>query len=219
MTVVKISDARKQLTDRQQMVLDFIQASIEQRGYPPTIREIGGHLQIKSTNGVNDHLKALVRKGYITREDMKSRAVRPVDMPLKSSAVGNNMVEVPILGRIAAGQPLLAVEHIEDTVQVDSFFIGSGREVFALRVVGESMIDDGIHDGDYIFVRKQITANRGDIVVALIDDEATCKRYYPEGDRIRFQPANSTMEPIYVRRSEFKNTSILGVVVGVYRRM
>ena len=217
MTVVKLSDARKQLTDRQQLVLEFIQASITERGYPPTIREIGEHLQIRSTNGVNDHLKALERKGYITREDMKSRAVRPVDIPTPPAM--NNMVEIPILGRIAAGQPLLAVEHVEDTVQVDSFFIGSGPEVFALRVMGESMIEDGIHDGDYIFVRKQITANRGDIVVALIDDEATCKRYYPEGDRIRFQPANSTMEPIYVRRSDFRNTSLLGVVVGVYRRM
>ncbi|HIA01359.1 MAG TPA: repressor LexA [Myxococcales bacterium] len=212
-----MSDARKQLTDRQQLVLDFIQSSIGDRGYPPTIREIGEHLHIKSTNGVNDHLKALERKGYITREDMKSRAVRPVDLP--EAPTTNNMIEIPILGRIAAGQPLLAVEHVEDTVQVDSFFIGSGPEVFALRVMGESMIEDGIHDGDYIFVRKQITANRGDIVVALIDDEATCKRYYPEGDRIRFQPANSTMEPIYVRRSDFRNTSLLGVVVGVYRRM
>lgn len=206
------------------MVLTFIRESIEERGYPPTIREIGEHLRIKSTNGVNDHLKALERKGYITREDMKSRALRPVDMPPvnapQSVASRANMVEVPVLGRVAAGAPLLAVEHVEDTVQVDSFFLGSGgREVFALRVVGESMIEDGIFDGDYIFVRKQLTANRGDIVVALIEDEATVKRYYPEGDRIRFQPANSSMLPIYVRKDEFKNTMLLGVVVGMYRRV
>ena len=206
-------DSRKRLTERQQMVLDFISESIGDRGYPPTIREIGERLKIRSTNGVNDHLKALERKGYITRDDMKSRAVRPVGMEPAS------MVSVPILGRIAAGAPLLAVEHVEDTVQVDSFFIGATQEVFALRVVGESMIEDGIHDGDYIFVKKQITASRGDIVVALIEDEATVKRYYPEGDRIRFQPANAAMEPIYVRREQFKATSILGIVVGVYRKM
>ena len=204
---------RKRLTQRQQMVLDFIQSSISERGYPPTIREIGRHLKIKSTNGVNDHLKALERKGYITREDMKSRALRPVQ-PLTDS-----VVDVPILGRVAAGQPLLAVENVEDTVKVDSFFIGTGREVFALRVVGESMIEDGIHDGDYIFVRKQLTAHRGDTVVALIEDEATVKRFYPEGDRIRFQPANAAMRPIYVHRDDFRPTMILGVVVGVYRRL
>lgn len=196
------------------MVLDFIQASIDERGYPPTIREIGNHLQIKSTNGVNDHLKALERKGYITREDMKSRALRPVE--------NNNgrLLEIPLLGRVAAGVPLLAEECVEDTVKVDSFFLGrDAKEVFALRVVGDSMIEDGIHDGDFIFVRKQVTANRGDTVVALIEDEATVKRYYPEGDRIRFQPANASMAPIYIHRRDFKRTQLLGIVVGVYRRM
>ena len=216
------SAARKRLTKRQSLVLDFIRESIEERGYPPTIREIGERLKIKSTNGVNDHLKALERKGYITREDMKSRALRPVDMPLRPPTPirpANALVEIPLLGRVAAGAPLLAVEEAEDTVRVDSFFIGNGREVFALRVVGESMIEDGIHDGDYIFVKKQLTADRGDTVVALIDDEATVKRYYPEGDRIRLQPANSQMQPIYVRREDFRATMILGIVVGVYRKM
>ncbi len=213
--MVSTQGGRKKLTDRQQLVLSFIQESILDRGYPPTIREIGTKLNIKSTNGVNDHLKALERKGYITREDMKSRALRPVDIPMESTG----MIEVPILGRVAAGAPLLAFEDPEDTVKVDSFFIGGDREVFALRIVGESMIEDGIHDGDFIFVKKQVTARRGDTVVALIEDEATVKRYYPEGDRIRFQPANSAMEPIYVRRDEFKRTMLLGIVVGVYRKM
>ncbi|MFT7625197.1 MAG: repressor LexA [Myxococcota bacterium] len=209
-------DGRKRLTERQALVLDFIQSSITDRGYPPTIREIGEQLSIKSTNGVNDHLKALERKGYLKREDMKSRALRPVDPPMRA----NEMISVPILGRVAAGAPLLAFEDAEDSVKVDSFFLsGSGREVFALRIVGESMIEDGIHDGDFIFVRKQSTADRGDTVVALIEDEATCKRYYPEGDKIRFQPANAAMDPIYVHRSDFKNTQLLGVVVGVYRKM
>jgi repressor LexA len=211
---------RKQLTARQELVYKFIQESIRDRGYPPTIREIGVRLEIRSTNGVNDHLKALERKGYITRDDMKSRALRPVTpIHSRTKQPQSQTRSIPILGRIAAGLPLLAQENVEDTVEVDSFFIGSNKEVFALRVVGESMIEDGIHDGDYIFIRKQVTANRGDIVVALIEDEATVKRYYPEGERIRLQPANSAMEPIYVRRDEFKQTSILGLVVGVYRKM
>lgn len=204
---------RAKLTERQQEVLDFIQAKIERNGYPPTIREIGAELGIRSTNGVNDHLKALERKGYINRDGAKSRTLVPVD------GADDGMVEVPILGRIAAGQPILAVEQAEDTVKIDRFFLGKNKEVFALRVVGESMINDGIHDGDFIFVRKQRTAPRGSIVVAMIDNEATVKRFYPEGDRIRFQPANDAMLPIYVAANDFKDTHILGVVVGVYRKM
>lgn len=203
---------RPELTGRQQMVLDYIRASIEERGFPPTFREIGDHMGIRSTNGVNDHLKALERKGYLLRDELKSRTMRPADL-------GGEMVEVPLLGRIAAGAPLLAQENIEDTVRVDSFLLGNNQPVFALRVVGESMIEDGIFDGDYIFVKKQIIANPGQIVVALIEGEATVKRYYPEGDRIRLQPGNAAMAPIYVHRSEFKQTSILGLVVGVYRKM
>ncbi|TNF25293.1 MAG: repressor LexA [Deltaproteobacteria bacterium] len=204
---------RAKLTERQQEVLDFIQSKIDRDGYPPTIREIGAELGIRSTNGVNDHLKALERKGYISRDGAKSRTLVPVD------SQDDNLVEVPILGRIAAGEPILAVEHAEDSVKIDRFFLGKANEVFALRVVGQSMINDGIHDGDFIFVRKQRTAPRGTIVVAMIDGDATVKRYYPEGDRIRFQPANDAMEPIYVAANEFRDTQILGVVVGVYRRM
>lgn len=203
---------KPELTGRQQMALDFIRASIEERGFPPTFREIGTHMGIKSTNGVNDHLKALEKKGYLIRDVLKSRTMRPADL-------GEDMVEVPLLGRIAAGAPLLAQEHVEDTVRIDSFLLGNHQPVFALRVVGESMIEDGIFDGDYIFVKKQIAASAGQIIVALIDEEATVKRYYPEGDRIRLQPANATMAPIYIHRSEFRQTSILGVVVGVYRKM
>ncbi|MFT7579846.1 MAG: repressor LexA [Myxococcota bacterium] len=206
-------DTRKKLTDRQQQVLDFIQEKIACAGYPPTIREIGAELGINSTNGVNDHLRALERKGYLNRTEAKSRALVPVDIR------EDDFIDVPILGRIAAGIPILAVENVEDTVRVDKFFLGRNREVFSLRVVGESMINDGIHDGDFIFVKKQQTAARGSIVVALIEGEATVKRYFPEGDRVRFQPANDTMEPIYVRADEFRETQIIGIVVGVYRRM
>jgi repressor LexA len=223
---------RDELTDRQKEVLEFIQESIAARGYPPTLREIGERMGIRSTNGVNDHLKALEKKGYLAREDLKSRALRPLKMPTGTAvgarpagllALSDDVVEVPVIGRVAAGAPLLAVENVEDTVKIDRFFLGAtsagAREVFALRVKGESMIDDGIFDGDFIFVRKSLTAERGDIVVALIDDEATVKRYYPEGDVIRFQPANATMQPILVRRRDFKSVNLIGIVVGVYRKI
>ncbi|MFH0902489.1 MAG: transcriptional repressor LexA [Pseudomonadota bacterium] len=215
---------RDNLTGRQQAVLEFISRSIAERGYPPTLREIGEHMGIRSTNGVNDHLKALEKKGYLVREDLKSRAIRPV-RPLLAEIGGEpprmsqELVDVPIVGRVAAGLPLLAVENVEDTVKIDRFFVGTNKEVFALRIKGDSMIEDGIHDGDFIFVRKSFAAERGDIVVALIGDEATVKRYYPEKDTIRFQPANASMQPIVVRRSEFKSVDLIGVVVGVYRRI
>ena len=221
------------LTDRQQQVLHYIRQSIHDRGYPPTLREIGAHMGIRSTNGVNDHLRALERKGYLTREDMKSRALRPRDLepgergPGTTSGAaaspandqGADIVDVPVLGRIAAGLPLLAEEHILDTVRIERSMVRGGRDVFGLRVNGDSMIEAGILSGDYIFVRKQVTAQRGDIVVALIGDEATVKYFYPEKDYIRFQPANAKMAPILVRSSDFKPTMLLGVLVGVYRKI
>jgi len=225
------------LTQRQQMVLDFIRSSIVDRGYPPTLREIGARMGIRSTNGVNDHLRALERKGYLTREDMKSRALRPTNIDthsngghgpplaagldglLEPAANDADMVEIPVVGRVAAGLPLLAEEHVIDTVRIDRNLVKGGREVFGLRVHGDSMIDAGILNGDYIFVKKQLTASRGEIVVALISDEATVKYYFPEKDQIRFQPANKNMAPIFVRAADFKPTMLLGVVVGVFRRV
>jgi repressor LexA len=218
LTLVR-DEGRDVLTDRQREILEFISQSISERGYPPTLREIGTHFGIRSTNGVNDHLRALEKKGYLQREDLKSRALRPVSASGRPMEGPVDMVDIPLLGRVAAGVPLLAVENVEDTVRVDRFFIGQTREVFALRVKGDSMIEDGIFDGDYIFVRKQLQANRGDTVVAMIEGEATVKRYYPEGDHIRFQPANARMQPIVVRKREFKSVNLLGVVVGVYRKM
>jgi repressor LexA len=217
------------------MVLQYIESSITQRGYPPTLREIGNHMGIRSTNGVNDHLRALERKGYLAREDMKSRALRPtrgngsgqVGAPNNVvSLFGQNhhepdddMVEIPILGRVAAGQLAEAMEQPEDTVRVDRMLLGGAREVFGLRVSGESMIKAGINDGDYVFVQKQLEARRGDIVIALVGEEATCKYYYPEPDRIRLVPANDTMSDIVIHKQEWRNTQILGIVVGLYRRM
>jgi repressor LexA len=212
------------LTARQEQTLDFIRRSIEERGYPPTLREIGEYMGIRSTNGVNDHLRALERKGYLRREDMKSRALKLVSgmgtppEPVKA-APDDDLVEVQILGRVAAGLPLLAEENVIDTVRVDRMLVRGGREVFGLRVTGDSMIEAGIMSGDYIFVKKQSTAERGDIVVALIGDEATVKHFFPERDYVRFQPANSQMAPILVRASDFKSTMLLGKVVGVYRRL
>jgi repressor LexA len=222
------------LTERQREILTFISASIAERGYPPTLREIGEHFGIRSTNGVNDHLKALEKKGHLRREDLKSRAMRPVlegdliAFPGKRAGTGGDavayasdgdMAEVPIVGRVAAGQPILAVENIQDTVKIDRVLLGGHREVFGLRIVGESMIEDGIFDGDYVFVKKTPAARTGEIVVAMIEGEATVKRYFPEGDVIRFQPANQNMAPIIVRKADFRTVDIIGIVVGVYRKI
>jgi repressor LexA len=217
------------LTDRQQQVLRYIRDSIVERGYPPTLREIGAHMGIRSTNGVNDHLRALERKGYLRREDMKSRALRPINVPeddtlgaasdARPANDGAELAEIPLLGRVAAGAPILAQENIEDTIRIDRDLVRGGRDVFALRVQGDSMIEAGILSGDTVFIRKQSTANRGEIVCAMIGDEATIKHYFPEKDYVRFQPANSSMAPILVRATDFKPTMLLGVVVGVFRKV
>lgn len=210
------------LTKRQEQTLDFIRRCIEERGYPPTLREIGEHMGIRSTNGVNDHLRALERKGYLRREDMKSRALQLVEQALPKTAGSANddaMVEIQVLGRVAAGLPLLAEEQVIDSVRVDRMMVRGGRDVFGLRVSGDSMIEAGILNGDYIFVRKQSTADRGDIVVALIGDEATVKYYFPEKDYVAFKPANSQMAPILVRATDFKPTMLLGKVIGVFRKL
>ena len=219
-----------QLTQRQQEVFNFIEEKIEEWGYPPTIREIGEHLGIRSTNGVADHLKALKRKGYLTQRGQKSRTLIPTrptnDLSAESSGAvrvlvpkSNSTLTIPILGRCAAGEPILAEEHAEGSLSVDSFLVGENKKVFALKIVGESMIEDGIFDGDYIFVQKRQVAQSGDIVVVVIDNEATCKRYFPEKNRIRLQPANKTMPPIYVRQEDFRDVQIMGTVTGVYRKM
>jgi repressor LexA len=211
------------------MVLQYIESSISDRGYPPTLREIGNFMGIRSTNGVNDHLRALERKGYLAREDMKSRALRPTRASNGAGNGGNGylhevpshdaeLIEIPIVGRVAAGQLAEAIQEPEDTVRVDRVLLGGAREVFGLRVRGESMIKAGINDGDYVFVRKQIDARKGDIVVALVGEEATCKYYYPESDRIRLVPANDNMQDIVISKHDFRTTQILGVVVGLYRK-
>jgi repressor LexA len=229
------------LTERQLAILGYIAEHIQQQRFPPTIREIGVAMGIRSTNGVNDHLKALERKGYLARGEMKSRALVPtakawdvlalesppeagsVPPPRPTAAAANDdLVEVPLLGRVAAGAPILAEENLDSTVRVDPSLLGraAGKgAIFALRVSGDSMIGDGIFDGDILFVRKQETARTGEIVVAMIEGEATVKRYFPEGDRIRLQPSNPRLQPIYVRRADARSAQILGVAVGVFRNL
>ena len=213
-------------SERQLEILRFIHKQLRDQGYPPTVREIGEAVGLRSTNGVAEHLRALIRKGYLAKEDMKSRALVPT--PKCYAAIGEQqtkaeslrgLIEVPILGRVAAGVPILAEENVEDVVRLDSYFLGGGRKVFALQVRGDSMIGDGILDGDTLFVRQQDSANRGEIVVFLIEGEATVKRYFAEGDKVRLQPSNPAMAPIYVRKSEFRKSQIAGVVVGVYRKL
>ncbi len=216
------------LTDRQQLVLDFIRASIVERGYPPTLREIGTQLGIRSTNGVNDHLRALERKGHLCRDELKSRALRPtLDASPETPALlpervnDNDTLAVPLVGRVAAGLPSFAEQSAGETLHVGHGLLRTGKsdEVFALRIRGESMIEAGVFDGDIVFVRRAKTASKGEMVIAMVDDEATCKFYFPERDMVRLQPANVNMGPILVRASDFRETSLLGVVVGVFRNV
>jgi len=230
---------RSDLTPRQQNILDFVAEYQGEHGFPPSIREIGEFFGIRSTNGVSDHLRALEKKGFLNRTEHQSRSLqlvrdtpeqttRPVPPPeprrvarlLRPAPVrGQGPTIVPMLGRVAAGQPMLAVAENEDTVVVDSFLLGGPGEVFGLRVVGESMIDAGILPGDFLFVRRRSVAESGAIVVAMIDGEATVKRFFPEGDVLRFQPENKQMKPILVRKSDFAQCDLLGTVVGIYRKL
>jgi len=206
------------LSPRQREILEFIMTAVDQSGVPPSYREIGGALGIGSTNGVSDHIKALVRKGYLERVGGRGA---PRSLRITTQASGRleeEVVGVPIIGRIAAGMPLLAQESYEGTVRVDAGMLPAGGQVFALVVKGESMIDDGIHAGDYLFVRQQKTVRNGDIAVVMVDGDATVKRFYREDDRIRLQPANAAMDPIYVD-ARSGEVEVIGAAVGVYRRI
>jgi len=206
----------KDLTERQREVYQFILSHLENNFRPPTLREIGDRFQMKSTGSVRDNIRALVSKGYIRHIPHSARGIELVlreDAPIAPGAR-----RIPVLGAIAAGQPLLAVENIEDQIDIDARFFEKGGVLFALRVKGDSMRDAGIHHGDYVFVRKQPTAQNGDIVAAIIGDEATVKRYFHEGNRIRLQPANDTMSPIYIDAGQ-ADVVIAGKVVGVLRKL
>lgn len=186
---------------------------------PPTVREIGNHFEISSTNGVRSILAALIKKGYINRSPRLSRGIEIVDTKDDSTAKESpsNTIEIPIVGRVAAGTPILAVQNLEGTVTIDRDFLACRSDVFALRVKGDSMINAGIFDGDLIFARQQKTADLGEIVVAQIDNEATVKYYHPSADHVELRPANPKYKPIIV--NDKKDFSIAGRVIGVMRRV
>lgn len=218
------------MTKRQQAVLDCIEDCIREKGYGPTVREICQSLGLSSPSTVHVHLKALEKKGLIKRDALKSRSIA-LAYPLENASAASitassempesnviqpsfsKLVNVPLVGNVAAGSPILAEENITDTITLPTDIVGDAPS-FLLSVRGESMIEAGINDGDYVVVKEQPVANNGDIVVAIIDDGATVKRFYRESDHIRLQPENSSMEPIITR-----DCSIAGKVVAVFRRL
>ena len=209
----------QKVTKRQQAVLDCIEACIREKGYGPTVREVCQTLGLSSPSTVHVHLKALEDKGYIKRDPLKSRSIAltyPIEdapSPVVLAATYSNLVNVPLVGDVAAGSPILAEENITDTMTLPTDIVGDAPS-FMLSVRGESMIEAGINDGVYVVVKEQPVANNGDIVVAIVDDGATVKRFYKEADHIRLQPENSTMDPIIV-----SDCSIAGKVVAVFRRL
>ncbi|MGG3842009.1 transcriptional repressor LexA [Anoxybacillus kestanbolensis] len=199
------------LSKRQQQILDFIKQEVRTKGYPPSVREIGEAVGLASSSTVHGHLARLESKGFIRRDPTKPRAIEILDE--YESIPKTNVVNVPIVGKVTAGQPITAIENIEEYFPLPERFVSPDGQVFMLQIVGESMIEAGILDGDYVIVRQQQTANNGDIVVAMTEDhEATVKRFFKEKDHICLQPENSSMEPIIVQ-----NATILGKVIGVYR--
>lgn len=199
---------KKKLTARQSTILNYIQKVLDERGYPPSVREIGEAVGLKSSSTVHTHLVNMEKKGYIRRDPTKPRAIEV----LKKKPA---MVQVPVVGRVAASKPILAVENIESTFPLPTSFLKNKKEVFMLTTKGDSMINAGIYDGDYLVISQQQTAEDGDIVVALLNGEnATVKRFFREKDSIRLQPENDLMEPI---RS--KDVVILGKVIGVFRKL
>ncbi len=213
---------KKQLTDRQEEILSFIEQFLESNGYPPTLREIGKKFEIASTFGVKRHLDALVKKGYLKIEGFASRGITLLhqngnqetgkEFSFRSERVS---IEIPIIGRVAAGVPMLATENIEGNIVIDSSFLKKSDDCFALKVKGDSMINAGIFEEDILIVQKSKQANNGEIIVAMIDDEATVKRFELKNNKIRLLPENNSYQPIEVNDS--KEFSIIGKVAGVIR--
>ncbi|ALF10273.1 transcriptional repressor LexA [Parageobacillus thermoglucosidasius] len=201
------------LSKRQQQILDFIKKEVKTKGYPPSVREIGEAVGLASSSTVHGHLARLESKGYIRRDPTKPRAIEILDADFSARNETDDVISVPIIGKVTAGQPITAVENIEDYFPLPKRLISSEDHVFMLEVMGDSMIEAGILDGDYVIVRQQQSADNGDIVVAMTEEnEATVKRFFKEKDHIRLQPENSNLEPIIVR-----DCTILGKVIGVYR--
>lgn len=200
------------LSKRQQQILEFIKNEVREKGYPPSVREIGEAVGLASSSTVHGHLARLEQKGLIRRDPVKPRAIEILDMDDTVVQHPLSTVMAPIIGKVTAGMPITAVENIEDYFPLPASLVGDD-DVYLLTIEGDSMIEAGIHDGDYVIVRKQQTARNGEIVVAMTeDDEATVKRFFKEADHIRLQPENVTMEPL-----RYENVMILGKVIGVFR--
>ena len=198
------------ITQKQSDILEFIKSELFSKGYPPTVRDICNAVNLKSTSSVHAHLETLEKNGYIRRDPTKPRAIEIIDENF--SLTGREVVNVPIVGRVAAGGPLLATQNIENYFPIPMEFMPN-NDVFMLEVKGESMINVGIFEGDWIVVEKKNTARNGEIIVALVDDSATVKTFYKEDGHIRLQPENDTMDPIIV-----PDCKILGKVISLYRR-
>lgn len=201
------------LTQKQVEILLYIKSEVQRQGYPPSVRDICKGVNLRSTSTVHNHLEKLEAKGYIRKDPTKPRAIEILDKNDDFLLIQKKTIDVPILGKVTAGAPILAVENIEDTYPVPLDMV-KDHDVFMLKIQGESMINAGILDGDLVLVREQKNANNGDIVVALLDEEATVKRFFKELNRIRLQPENEFMEPIYT-----DNVSILGKVIGLFRKI
>jgi repressor LexA len=200
------------LSKRQEDILNFIKEEVKKKGYPPSVREIGKAVGLASSSTVHGHLARLESKGLIRRDPTKPRAIEILDQDHENAV--QKTVNVPLVGKVTAGLPISAVENIEDYFPLPESLLPADEHVFMLEVAGDSMIEAGIHDGDFVIVRQQKTANNGDIVVAMTEeDEATVKRFYKENGYIRLQPENSAMDPIIV-----PNVTILGKVIALYRR-
>lgn len=197
------------ITEKQREILEYMKKEILNKGYPPTVRDICEAVSLKSTSSVHSHLETLEKNGYIRRDPTKPRAIEIIDENFNLTR--REMVNVPIIGRVAAGQPILAVENIDSYFPIPAEYMPNA-EAFILKVKGESMINAGIYDGDNILVEKCSTASNGDMVVALVDDSATVKTFFKEADHIRLQPENDSMEPILV-----PDCQVLGKVFGVFR--
>ncbi|MBN1294191.1 MAG: transcriptional repressor LexA [Candidatus Latescibacteria bacterium] len=206
---------KKILTKRQQEILDFIESFMQQRGYPPTLREIGNEFGISSTNGVRVNLAALEKKNYIVRRPWLSRGIELVNAP-KTIQTDSEVGYIPIVGRVAAGEPIFAAENIEGMLAVDDSFIPT-KKVFALKVQGDSMKDAGIIDGDYVLARRQHTAESGEIVVFIVGDEITVKRYDTKGDKVLLIPENEAYEVRSIRKNS-PDLQIAGRVIGLMRQ-
>ena len=202
------------ISKRQQHILDFIKDEVRKKGYPPSVREIGEAVGLASSSTVHGHLARLESKGLIRRDPTKPRAIEVLDTD-DNQLPKSRVINVPVVGKVTAGIPITAIENVEEYFPLPERLASSDEQVFMLEVMGDSMIEAGILDGDYVIVKQQATAQNGEIVVAMTEeDEATVKRFFKEKDYIRLQPENSTLEPIILQ-----NVSILGKVIGVYRHI